>query len=220
MPGWTELREDLRRISRDSPGALIGYPDPDSDRAVGERLSVELAASAADIAAVLHEKYGAEVELRVGAMPYPAPEQPHPAWRTLPDTPAGSVGLSVEPVSPLSVPSGAATTATVRVLNHVEVPRSLSTNGHLQSAVVDDAGRVVGRYVGPQHLPHVGFVVEPGRSTEVPVLIGTDSMAPELGYAVPPGHWGLVVVLDTDEGKTVSLPVPLEVTPAPSRERA
>jgi len=195
------------------------YPDPNSDRRDGEELSVRLAAWAEDVAAALHEKYGAAVELEVGAMSYPIPDS-HPAWRTLPDTRADSLGLSVEPVSPLSVPSGMTTTATVRVRNHGEVPRFLSTNGHLQSAVVDDAGRVVGGYVGAQHLPHVGFVVEPARSTEVPVLVGTAPVAPELGYAVPPGHWGLVVVLDTDQGKTVSLPMPLEVTPAPSRERA
>ncbi|WP_432892231.1 hypothetical protein ACQPYH_16450 [Kribbella sp. CA-245084] len=45
------------------------------------------------------------------------------------------------------------------------------------------------------------------------VLVGTASVVPELGYAVPPGEWKLVVLLQTDEGFVVSGPLEIMVTP-------
>lgn len=213
VPGWSELREELRRITRESPDALLGYPDPTSDRPGAAAFSIHFAAWASDIAAALHEKYGAAVDLEVGAMPFPGKEFAAGALLTLPETRADSVGLSVEPVTPLLVRTGRTAMPRVRVVNHSADRQALGTNGQLQSAVVDDAGAVVGRYVGAQHLPFVGFAVEAGRGTEAPVLIGTDSVVPRLGYAVPPGQWHLVVLLNVDREQMVSAPLPLTVTP-------
>ena len=218
MPGWSELREDLRRISEESPDAFLSYPDPDSERPGETRFSVRLAAWANEIAAALHEKYGATVDLEVGAIRFPSREFFAGPLLTLPETAAESIGLSVEPVNRLEVRTGRSTMQAVRVVNDSAAKQLLGTNGQLQSAAVDDTGAVVGRYVGAQHLQFVGFAVEPGRSTEVPVLIGTDSVVPRLGYAVPPGQWHLVVLLDVHRGRTarvntVSAPIPLTVTP-------
>jgi hypothetical protein len=47
----------------------------------------------------------------------------------------------------------------------------------------------------------------------VPVLIGTASVVPDLGYAVPPGEWSLVVSLQTYEGYMVSGPLAITITP-------
>jgi len=47
----------------------------------------------------------------------------------------------------------------------------------------------------------------------VPVWIGTASVVPDLGYAVPPGQWGLVIVLGTDTGVVLSAPLEITITP-------
>lgn len=213
MPGWSELREDIRRISRESPDAFLSYPDPDRERPGEVRFSVRLAAWASDVATALHDKYGETVALEVGAMPFPGQEFVAGPLATLPETRAASMGLSVEPATPLSVRTGRSAMPRVRVVNHSTDKQVLGTNGQLQSAVVDGAGAVVGRYVGAQNLPFVRFPVEAGHHAEVPVLIGTDSVVPRLGYAVPPGQWHLVVLLNLDRETTVSAPLPLTVTP-------
>ncbi len=62
---------DLRRLLEESPGALVVFPDPDSERR-DRPIHIELAAWATDIAATLNAKYGRHVDLRVGAMTFPA----------------------------------------------------------------------------------------------------------------------------------------------------
>ena len=57
----------------------------------------------------------------------------------------------------------------------------------------------------------VTVTVEPGGRREVPVLVGTDSVVPELGYAVPPGSWSIVVEIPT-AGRVVSPPLPCVIT--------
>ncbi|HET6741840.1 MAG TPA: hypothetical protein VFH76_23010 [Kribbella sp.] len=47
----------------------------------------------------------------------------------------------------------------------------------------------------------------------MPVLIGTAVVVPDLEYAVPPGLWGLVVVLATESGVVLRASLELTVTP-------
>lgn len=211
MTGWNDLRRDLRRLRDESPDALRGFPDPDSDRAEGERICVELAAWATDVAAVLHGKYGTWLDLRVGAMSFPTREQVRGAAR-LSGAPTDSVGLVIETAEELRVRTGRNLRAPVLVTNRGEEPRVLHTNGVLQSAVVDSAGEVVGCYAGAQIMPLVRFIVEPGESSRVPALIGTASVVPDLGYAVPPGTWGVVIRVPTRDADLLSVPLPLTIT--------
>lgn len=51
---------------------------------------------------------------------------------------------------------------------------------------------------GPQIAPLIMFGVAPGATGRIPLLIGTASFTPELGYAVPPGSWGIQVPLDLE----------------------
>jgi hypothetical protein len=85
--------------------------------------------------------------------------------------------------------------------------------GELRSTVTDSSGNVVGMFVGPHALPRVGFPIEARGSRPVPVLIGAASVIPELGLAVPPGEWSLVVSLQTDEGYMLSAPLGIIITP-------
>jgi hypothetical protein len=82
------------------------------------------------------------------------------------------------------------------------------------TAVVVEPGtsEVVGGFAGAQHLPLVRFQVEPGESTPIPMLVGTASIAPRLGYAVPPGRWAIEVRLNLGDRGWFRTPlVPLTV---------
>jgi hypothetical protein len=73
MVGWEVLREDLRRLYDESPDAVMAGPGPDGER-YEKRIRIELDAWAVGIAGALHAKYGELVDLRVGAMTFPAGE--------------------------------------------------------------------------------------------------------------------------------------------------
>lgn len=50
--------------------------------------------------------------------------------------------------------------------------------------------------VGAQALPLISYRVADGATERVPLLIGTASFTPELGYSLPPGSWGIQAPLD------------------------
>jgi ApbE superfamily uncharacterized protein (UPF0280 family) len=151
------------------------------------------------------------VELQVGAMTFPAGQLwVGEYWRHWPE--AAGV-FDVEPVAPLSVQSGGFAHRDVMVTNRTTQPEVLVSGRDLMSAVTDGSGRVVGLYVGPRNAMRVGFPIEPQQSTRVPVLIGTASVVPELGYAVPPGKWGLVVLLQTESGRWLQASLDVTITP-------
>jgi hypothetical protein len=213
MTGWQSLRVDLRRLHEESPGAIVVGPAPDSERREPP-VRIQLAAWATDIAATLNANYGSLVDLEVGAMTFPARE----LWLSadlpqLRGAPAESAGLGVEPLPPLSVRTGQSTHEDVLVTNRTAHEQVLFTHGSLTSAVTDSSGSIVGLYVGPLNARRVGFAIEPHQSRPVPVLIGTASMVPDLGYAVPPGQWRLVIVLRTDSGNMMSAPLDITITP-------
>ena len=47
-----------------------------------------------------------------------------------------------------------------------------------------------------QTLPLITFRIAPEGTERIPLLIGTASFTARLGYAVPPGSWGLQATLD------------------------
>jgi hypothetical protein len=51
------------------------------------------------------------------------------------------------------------------------------------------------RHVGAQALPLVIVRIAARRTERVPLLIATASYTPRLGYAVPPGEWGILATL-------------------------
>ena len=75
--------------------------------------------------------------------------------------------------------------------------------------MVDPAtGEVVGGYAGFQTLPLVMFRVPPGGTERIPLLIGTASFTGRLGYAVPPGSWGLQATLQLAPDSAIRVRVP------------
>jgi hypothetical protein len=65
-----------------------------------------------------------------------------------------------------------------------------------EAVVVDPrTGEVTGGFSGPEHRPLIMFRVPPGQTGRIPLLIGTASYTPRLGYTIPPGDWGLYATL-------------------------
>ena len=214
MADWERLRVDLLRYLEEAPGAVVSGPSPHTERRYERRFRIDLAAWAVEIASDLYGKYGDLVDLRVGALSFPAKElfvNEHALQ--LRGEPAEAAGLVVESLQPLTIRSGHHAIQDVLVTNQAAHRQVLLTAGDLPSAVVDTAGRAVGRYVGAHTLPRIEFPIEPHQSRPVPVLIGTASLVPALGYAVPPGRWALRISLHTDAGFYLSAPLELTVTP-------
>ena len=214
MAGWESLRLDLLRLREESPGALVVWPNPHTERRSERRFRIVLAAWATEIAGTLKAKYGDVVDLQVGAMTFPGGELvASESALQLPGVPADAAGLDVEAVRPLSVRSGRYAHEELKVTNRADHTQMLMTSRDLLSTVTDRAGNVVGRYVGPHNAGRRGLRIEPQQSQPMTVLIGTASVVPELGYAVPPGEWKLVVLLQTEEGFVLSGPLEITVTP-------
>ncbi|HZX05605.1 hypothetical protein [Kribbella sp.] len=214
MVGRESLGVDLLRYLEESPGALVVFQNPSSQRRRAERpVPIQLAAWATGIAEELHAKYGEFVELQVGALSFPGKQLRFSEHvLDLPGEPAESIGLAVEALTPLTIRSGYHVKLDVQVTNRADRTQTLATAGDLVSAVTDSSGAVVGRYVGPHNAPRIEFPIDPQQSRPVPALIGTASLIPDLGYAVPPGQWSLVVSLVTPTGYYLSTPLGLTVT--------
>jgi hypothetical protein len=111
MAAWDELKAVLLRLRDEQPrdeqpDVLMQYPMPEVDEGRVPPFAITLAPWAAATAEELHWQFGDDVELTVGALPFPAGRQPPrpPAWSTLrrsppswtawpwsaPDTPCGT----------------------------------------------------------------------------------------------------------------------------------
>jgi hypothetical protein len=79
MMVWDELKTVLARLRDEQPGALTLYPMPDVDQDRKPPFRIHLAPWAAATAGQLHQQFGGNVDLTVGALPYPPGRQPrHP----------------------------------------------------------------------------------------------------------------------------------------------
>jgi hypothetical protein len=204
-PGHLErIREEIMETARDSMkeiGLGKGF------------LAVGLWADQADVAASLHRRYGQAVVLTVGYLPYPEIEVgnaagglSHQEIRELPALPEEEVSLSLE--EDIVIRSGSHVSSTLSIRNESSFEL---VAGKLIPPIVDPtSGRVVGGYEGAITMELRRYEVPAGALQELPILIGTASSRPELGWAVPPGDWAIRIPFQLgDEGfqRTLSIQV-------------
>jgi hypothetical protein len=199
---WDELKVVLIRLRDQEPGTLLGYPMPEVDEGRHLPFQISLAAWAIGAAEELHQRFGDSVDLTVGALPYPPGRQP-------PRSPAAGEPaelldpghIAAELDGPAVVRSGATLRHGLMLRNLTGQELRVETNGHLTATIVDpETGETVGGYSGGQRLPLIVFPVAPGQAGRIPLLIGTDSFMPRLGYAVPAGEWGVQATLTLRSG--------------------
>jgi hypothetical protein len=197
MMAWDELRVILTRLRDEQLDDLLLFPDPSHQEGQPPPYQITLAPTAVAVAEDLHTRFGDSVELTVGALPYP-PSRP-PRWPPITEPPAELLSpqqATVELDEPAVVRSGHTLRHGLLLRNHSGDDLKIATNGHLTTAVVDPAtGEVVGGFAGAQVAPLITFRVAPGQTGQIPLLTGTASFTPRLGYAVPPGSWGIQATL-------------------------
>ena len=198
---WGELREALVRLLADQPDALRAYPGVDRDEGAPPYF-IELAAWAEEAAAGLDRQFGDGVHLTVGALPYPPGRTPR--WPRRPRRPRPEPAPLLAPDEAEAELDGPAVARSGRELRHGLLVRdrsgtglAIATSGQVTGSVVDLAtGDVVGGWVGWVPSVLVTFRVPPGGTERIPLLIGTASTTERLGYAVPPGDWGVQATLE------------------------
>jgi hypothetical protein len=197
MATWDELKAVLARLRDEQPGLLMQYPMPEVDEGRVPPFGITLAPWAAATAEELHRQFGDDVELMVGALPYPPGLRPvrPPATGPLPDL-LNPQEITAELDGPAVVRSGHTLRHGLLVGNLAGRHLQIATNGQITGVVVDpQTGEVVGGYSGMQRLPLIVFQVPPGQAERIPLLIGTASFTPRLGYAIPAGKWGIQATL-------------------------
>jgi hypothetical protein len=201
MATWDELRQALIRLREERPGAVMGYPDLRRSEAGQPPYRIDLAPWAEDAAGELQRRFGDQVNLRVGALPYPpgrqpAGDEPPPARPPERPPPLDPAVAEVELDGPAVVRSGHTLHHGLLVHDRSGAGLAIATNGRVTARVVDPAtGDMVGGFAGFQTLPGVTFRVPPGGTERIPLLIGTASTDERLGYVVPPGDWGIQATL-------------------------
>jgi hypothetical protein len=196
---WDELKPVIARLLDEQPGAFAMHPSLDSDLVRTPPIGIDLTAWAAGVAEELHRQFGDGVELTVGWLPYPPgrPARTRRQWAPveLPDL-LDPDEVTVTLDEPAVVGSGHTLHHHLTVHNLTGGELQLATNGGVTAVVVDPRTReTVGGFSGMQTVPLKIYRVTPGGSTSIPLLIGTASSRPQLGYAVPPGEWGIQVTL-------------------------
>ena len=209
---WEELRADLHELVARDPCPLQGYPDP---RADDRHLpaTIRLKPWAVEAATALHERFGAQVILTVGALRFPEGSD------DVETTPEPSSHPVLEPADievvapePLVVRAGDLLRVPLQVTNHRSTPISISTSGSAFGRILDPAtGEVVGGYVGAVRAMLRVFTIEPGATATLPLIVGTASYNRALGYAVSPGEWLVEMVLSLGEGDRRVRPLPLRI---------
>jgi len=81
MAAWDELKVVLARLRDEQPGVLMQYPMPEVDEGRVPPFEIHLAPWATATAGELYRQFGDDVDLTVGALPYPPgrPPRPQPA---------------------------------------------------------------------------------------------------------------------------------------------
>lgn len=220
VPASVAEIERIRAAIMEDPGFDASSPLRQLGPGFGT-VRVRLASFAEEQARRLVDRYGAAVEVWVGAFPYPMDREGPVRARELPSPPSlevegleAHIDLDVGTLEP-----GAGGEGRVVLANRGSGRIELDTTQPLSATLVDPAtGRVVGGFVGGVAGTGLRVDLAPGQETAIRLLIGSDSLDPALGYVVPPGSYRLRVFVPVGTGPDrAGVPVPeadVEVVPA------
>lgn len=215
MAVWDDLAAALLEL-RDAPGRpLTGYPDPRVNRTGETRFHISLRGWATLEAETLQQRFADSVDLTVGFLRYPQCrlERPIPDDHvTRSEIHPSELKISLE--SPLQVSSGQYLHHPLLLHNVSDQDMTVRTNGNLTAMVfAPESGMLVGGFSGAQHFRGVDVAIGAGGSATIPLLVGTDSLSPSLGYAIPPGAWMARAPLDLADGRRLwTGPIAITVT--------
>lgn len=154
MAAWDELKVILARLRDQKPGTLMQFPMPESGRGRKPPFTIVLAPWAASTAEELHRQFGDDVDLTVGALPYPPGRRPRRPPAT--DQPPGVLNpdeMAAELDGPAVVRSGHTLRHGLLLRNLTDRGLQIATNGGLTATIVDpETGEAVGGFVGWQTL--------------------------------------------------------------------
>lgn len=191
-----EVRSEIHSMAMGSQGIFKGW---------GPGFGVVTARLRADqeaLAAELHDRYGGMVSLTLGTFPYPM-DRPltwverlgRPASLRSEEVTIPGLQARIELVAP-TIRAGADSFARLVLANVGDSPIELRTDQPLRAHMSDpDTREAVGGFTG--NIAGTGRMVclAPGEQTEIQVWIGTASLRRDLGYALPPGGYTLLVHL-------------------------
>ena len=153
------------------------------------------------LASSLVERFGPAVQIDLGGRPYvPVGCGPQPPPPVCPDVLGGDpaavkLDLSVELVKP-SMHVTELGRATLTVRNNGSTAFDASSGPELIGLLVTPGTHhVVGAFTGATQSVLVFHQVQPGQSATIPVIFGTARCDGGAGSAIPPGVYGLVVVV-------------------------
>jgi hypothetical protein len=149
---WDELKAVLARLRDQQPGALTQYPMPEVDEGRQPPFAIGVAPWAAALAEELHQQFGHDIELTVGALPYP-PGRPPPgrapavgppaAGPSAESPPAGLLDpreIVAELAGPAVVSSGHSVRHGLLLRNLAGRELQIATNGQVTAAVAIPPG--------------------------------------------------------------------------------
>jgi hypothetical protein len=210
---WAELRETLLRLRVENPEVLLSYPNPVGDPDRQPPYVIALEADALTVAEELHRRFGAAIELRLGALPFPLKPDESPLRPMLYDPiqlDHQIPGLRFKLATPLVVNSGSTVEHAVVIANDGVKDVTLHSGKQIRTRVVSLAdGKHVGGLTGAHHLVGANFHIRSGHSLRVPLLVGTASYRSDLGYNLPPGQWGVTADLRFGDGRSPSVLMPV-----------
>jgi hypothetical protein len=209
-----ETMLDEARQHRSGPGTFLMS-------GIGRgKLQLTLGADQESLAATLLERFGDAVNLKVGSFAFPMPTDsaagpPLPRPDVLPIL---LEGVDVSLSDSVIVTSGRVAHGSLEFSNHGAVEMTLDTNGVVTARILDPSTlEVVGGFVGAQTMPLVRFLMAPGETVTVPLLVGAASFKRGLGYIVPPGEWMMdAVVKVRDRGDRRIPPQPVVIVASSS----
>ncbi|MGE0306530.1 MAG: hypothetical protein AB7Q27_12285, partial [Acidimicrobiia bacterium] len=187
---------------------------------LADRVEVELAPSSMDLAKDLVREYDPLVVVRLGRYAYPlnaASQLSAPAKECSPVAPGGPSSpslMSETIVDAVEVRSGETMMSHLLLTNNSAEAIVLEGHQPLLGVLVGvNSNTALAEYAGP--IAETGFIAElqPGESTKVELLVGTDSCDEDAGYSAPPGRYEIRLAydpLDFLASRGIS-PAPVEV---------